>query len=69
MSLLHKKRIDEEEIDPDYDGEDGSESFPEPKPKEQPKQTKQITKEEVMGLIQYHQLRTMELLELYRRLE
>jgi len=70
MSLIsRKKRIDEEETDPDSDGDyENPEELPEPKPKTQPP-AKTITKEEIGGLIQYHQIRALELLDIYRKLE
>jgi hypothetical protein len=66
MALFKKKRLDDEEEDPELD-QDEEEDLPEPKRIE--KKPKQLTKEEVGALAQYHQSRALELINLYRQLD
>jgi len=71
-----KQRIDEEEEDieededSDEETDDNTEQQSEiPIPRKKENRPKQLTKEEIGALAQYHQARALELLDVFRKLE
>lgn len=71
MFKKNRKDLDEED-DRENEEEDAEEELNEqelPTPQERrPKPSKQLTKEEIGALAEYHQARAIELLNIYRRL-